>query len=302
MFSYDSAKVIKSEVFAVLPGKLRGMPSASTMRQNKTGTTLEGPSFDREGNLYVTDIPNGRIFRVSPRGEFTLVAEYQGKPNGLKIHRDGRIFIADHEHGIMLLDPASGSVKPFLKGPDREHFKGVNDLVFGGNGDLFFTDQGATGLHDPTGRVYQYDTAGRLSCLVDTVPSPNGIVLNDIGNMIYVAVTRANAVWYLPLGSNGSVSRAGLFAQLPCTGPDGLAADVEGNIAVATPFLGVVWLLNRQGLPIYRVDSCAGLHLTNIAYGGIENRWLYMTEGDSYSILRAEMPFPGRPMYSHSGQ
>jgi len=299
MFSFDSAKAITSEVFAVLPEANRGKPSASSMRQSSFGTTLEGPSFDRQGNLYFTDLPNGQIFRVSPSGQFEVVAEYKGRPNGLKIHRDGRVFVADHEHGIMLLDPAKGSMTTLVRGPDREHFKGVNDLVFAKNGDLYFTDQGATGLHDPTGRVYRYDAAGNLQCLIDTVPSPNGIILNESEEVIYVAVTRANAVWNLPLSPNGSISRAGLFAQLPCLGPDGLATDMEGNIAIATPFLGVVWLVNRLGLPLYRVDSCSGTHLTNIAYGGPGNRWLYMTEGDSYSILRAEMPFPGRPMYSH---
>jgi sugar lactone lactonase YvrE len=53
-------------------------------------TLLEGPSFDR-GNLYVTNIPYGQILKVSSTGEFSLVVEYDGEPNGLKIHRDGRI-------------------------------------------------------------------------------------------------------------------------------------------------------------------------------------------------------------------
>jgi hypothetical protein len=54
---------------------------------------LEGPSFDREGRLYVTDIPFGRVFRIDPGGEREQITEYDGWPNGLKIHRDGRIFI-----------------------------------------------------------------------------------------------------------------------------------------------------------------------------------------------------------------
>jgi gluconolactonase len=37
----------------------------------------------------------------------------------------------------------------------------------------------------------------------------------------------------------------------------------------------------------------------NIAYGGPGNRYLYITEGESYSIQRAEMPVAGRAMYSH---
>jgi len=44
-------------------------------------------------------------------------------------------------------------------------------LVFASNGDLYFTDQGQTGLHDPTGRVYRLRTDGRLELIIDTVPA-----------------------------------------------------------------------------------------------------------------------------------
>ncbi|WP_369334447.1 SMP-30/gluconolactonase/LRE family protein, partial [Stenotrophomonas maltophilia] len=52
---------------------------------------LEGPSFDRDGNLYLTDIPFGRIFKITPDNQWTLVAEYDGWPNGLALHRDGAL-------------------------------------------------------------------------------------------------------------------------------------------------------------------------------------------------------------------
>ena len=60
----------------------------------------------------MTDIPFGRIFRISPKGGWDLVVEYDGEPNGLKIHRDGRIFVADHKRGLMLLDAAGRGVCP----------------------------------------------------------------------------------------------------------------------------------------------------------------------------------------------
>ena len=74
----------------------------------------------------------------------------------------------------MLLDPETGAVTPFLQDALSEGFKGVNDLVFAANGDIYFTDQGQTGLQDPTGRVYRYTADGILSRLIDTVPSPTG--------------------------------------------------------------------------------------------------------------------------------
>ena len=157
---FQAPPVVQTEVFSSVPDKLRkkGQP-ASWIDANHPGSGidcfLEGPAFDRAGNLYMVDIPFGRILRMSPKGEFDVAAEYDGWPNGLAIHQDGRIFIADYKHGIMVLDPKSGKVEPWLTHCFSESFKGVNDLTFALNGDLYFTDQGQTGSHDPTGRVYR---------------------------------------------------------------------------------------------------------------------------------------------------
>jgi gluconolactonase len=91
-----------------------------------------------------------------------------------------------------------------------------------------------------------------------------------------------------------------MFARLPSLGPDGMAIDEKGNVAVAHPGLGIVWLFDKRGLPIARVESCKGSMVMNIAYGGPDNRWLYITEASSCCVLRAEMPEPGLPMSSHS--
>jgi hypothetical protein len=34
-----------------------------------------------------------------------LVIQYDGWPNGLKFHKDGRVFIADYKKGLLALDP-----------------------------------------------------------------------------------------------------------------------------------------------------------------------------------------------------
>ena len=51
-------------------------------------------------------------------------------------------------------------------------------------------------MHMPNGRVYRYDLeTGRLDMLIDTAPSPNGLVLNEHEDVLYVAMTRDNSVW-----------------------------------------------------------------------------------------------------------
>lgn len=261
---------------------------------------LEGPSVDAEGNLWCVDIPGGRVFRIDPHGEFELVAQYDGWPNGLKFHRDGRVFIADHKHGILVLDPERGTVQPWLERAGLERFKAVNDLFFARNGDLYFTDQGLTGLHDPTGRVFRVSAQGQVTCLVANVPSPNGLVMNLEENVLYVAATRANAVWALPFARDGSVAKAGTFLQLSGGGgPDGLALDGDGRLVVAHVGLGSVWVFDRFGEPVHRIRSPAGRLTTNVAFGGEDGRTLFITEGEQGVVLRARLDIPGKPMYSH---
>ncbi|QUX94619.1 gluconolactonase [Marinomonas sp. CT5] len=302
--------VFDADVFTELPESLRRPNETSYWAtRNKRGATvdsfIEGPSFDRDGNLYFVDIPFGRIMRADPAGNVSQIAEYDGQPNGLKIHQDGRIFIADFQNGIMQLDPKTGEVKAVLKDCDSEGFKGCNDLHFGPDGSLYFTDQGQTGLHDPTGRVYRWQPeTGELTCLIDTAPSPNGLVLDVNSHVLYLAVTRANAVWRLPLSESGRVNKAGLFLQFNGgrAGPDGLALTAQNGVVVCQTGMGLVWVHDNLGRPIAIVRSPKGLGTTNCAFGGKDLRTLFITESDTGTILKVEFPeelnISGHPMYS----
>jgi len=297
---FKPPELIKTEVFAEVPQSLRKSNQPCERGARAAGCSLEGPSFDRAGNLYFVDSFYGRVFRASPQGDIKVVADYDGEPNGLKIHKDGRIFLADFKNGIMLLDPDSGTVSKVVARYQTEHFKGVNDLVFASNGDLYFTDQGATGLNDASGRVYRLTARGELQCVIDNIPSPNGLVLNLEEDTLWLAVTRSNAVWRLPLMRTGSVVRMGVFLQLSGgRGPDGLALDESGGLAVAHPEMGAVWIFSAAGEPLYRVQSCRGNMTTNVAYGGRDRKSLYIMDATTASILVARVPTAGRLMYSH---
>ena len=297
---------IGTEVFARIPDQYRKSGHLSPERilagkgSLKTDSYIEGPAFDRDGNLYIVDIAFGLIYQINPQGQVKLLVEYDGEPNGLKIHQDGRILVADHKNGVMLLDPSSGSIKPFIERYKTESFKGLNDLVFSKKGKLYFTDQGQSGLQDPSGRVFCLDAQGNLNCLLNNVPSPNGIALNLEENFLYIAATRANSVWRAMLLADGSITRVGNFIQLSGgSGPDGLALDQAGNLYVAHAGLGSVWKFSAQGEPLLRIKSCAGMMTTNLAFGGKDNQDLFITESESGSILRVRIDTPGLALFSH---
>ncbi len=305
MSLYPPPQEFEAEVWTTLPEAYRiRNNSPDWAAANKPGrqidSFLEGPSFDRNGNLWVTDIPYGRVFKISPAGEWELVVQYDGWPNGLKIHRDGRIFLADYKHGIMELDAKVGTVQPVVTHRHSEHFRGCNDLVFDSTGRLYFTDQGQSGMHMPNGRVYRYDIdRDRLDLLLDNGPSPNGLVLNVAEDALYVAMTRGNSIWRLPLMRDGTVSKVGIFIQLSGghSGPDGMALDTDGGLWVAHAGNGCVWGFSERGAPIARVVSRTGLTTTNIAFGGGDGGILHITESDTGNILRARTKQKGVAMF-----
>jgi len=299
MYLDTPPQVIESRVFTSMPDEFRRKGQRSGWADaNKGGkpvdSFIEGASFAPDGSLYITDIPFGRVFRVSPEGEWKLVAQYDGEPNGLKFHPDGRIIITCYRYGLMELDPVNGKIIPFFQRKNSESFKGVNDLAISNEGEIYFTDQGQTGLQDPTGRVFRLSPQRKLELLLSTGPSPNGIVLASEEPALYVAMTRDNAVWRLPLIGEGGTAKVARFCSFfGKSGPDGLSMDEAGNLMVAHASLGHVFMIAPNGECIARIKSVAGTTCTNSAFGGPERKQLFITESSTGTVLVADMPHPG---------
>jgi gluconolactonase len=299
MYLETPPRLIETKIFSAMPGEFRRKVRTDWADANRPGAPtdcfIEGPSFDADGNLFIVDIPFGRIFKISPDKKWSLVIEYEGWPNGLKIDAKGRILVADYMHGIMELDARAGKMLPVLTARNSESFKGCNDLHIASNGDIYFTDQGQTGLHDPTGRVYRLRTSGQLDCLINTGISPNGLVLDASESVLFVAMTRDNAVWRAPLMKDGSVSKVGRFCStFGPSGPDGMTMDKAGRLFVAHASLGHVFVFAPNGEMIARIKSCAGHSCTNVAIGGEKRDRLYITESVTGTVLVADISLLGK--------
>ncbi len=289
----------EARVFARLPDAFRQPRHNEWTQFNARGralhSLLEGPAWDAQGRLYVTDVPFGRIFRIDPRGkDWTLVAEYDGWPNGLKIASDGRIYVADYRKGLLELNPDSGRLTPLAERYLSESFKGINDLCLTPEGDVFFTDQGQTGLQDASGRVFRWSASGTLTKVLDGIPSPNGIAYDATERILFVAVTRAQQIWRVPLSEGDQIGKAGVFTQLHGGpgGPDGIVLDGEGGLLVAHAGMGVVWHLDRWAQPIARIDAPTGRVVTNLALGEPHKpngRQLFITEAEEGHVLVTEL-------------
>jgi gluconolactonase len=76
---FSPLELIKTRVFTSMPKKYRKKSRTKWSDPNRQFAEvecfLEGPSFDRRGNLYITDIPFGRIF---PKGNGTWSSSTKG--------------------------------------------------------------------------------------------------------------------------------------------------------------------------------------------------------------------------------
>lgn len=299
--------VKETRVFAQLPAELDLSASKrrSAWLENRpvhgaaVSAFLEGPAFSPAGVLHCVDIAYGRILRIDGDGRFSVAVEYDGAPNGMQFHADGRCFVTDHKRGLLAGRPEDGALTTVLADAFGEGFRGLNDIAFAHNGDIYFTDQGQSGLQDPCGRLFRLDRFGKLELLLSNIPSPNGLTLNRAENAVFVSVTRANQIWKVPFGRGGHIAKVGVFLNLSGGGgPDGVAMDQDDNLYVAAPILGCVWVFSPAGEPLWRIQSCVkGRMTTALAFGGPERKTLFITEAATSAILIAEVDTPGAKLF-----
>jgi hypothetical protein len=99
---YPPPPVIKAKLFLKIPESLRCIGRETEWTGGFTRkfkhVFLEGPVADKEGNLFIVDVPYGRILRVDTRDvSVEVVAAWDGEPNGLALRQDGTIIIADYK-------------------------------------------------------------------------------------------------------------------------------------------------------------------------------------------------------------
>ena len=279
-------KRVQAEKIATLPEALhwRGGPNAWTEAARPgqhLHSFLEGPALLPGGDLLVADVPFGRIFRLSG-GDWSIAWQGDGQPHSAKRLSDGRIAVADFLLGLRAVDLRSGRTETLTRGPNTEAFRGLSDLTIAGER-IWLTDSGRSSLADPTGRVFLWD--GRLRTALTNCPYPNGIATSPDGALVYVAMTRANAVWRFN-ADFAERPMAGLWVQLSGgLGPDGLAVDAQGRVAVAQAQAGRVLVFDAAGDPLARVDI-GGPWTTAVVWDGPK---LIVTEAKEGALWAAEL-------------
>jgi len=287
---------IDAGIFATLPAALHhsGEPN-EWVRVTRPGARLhsflEGATFDEEGALWCVDVPYGRIFRIDRDAQWSVAHAGDGQPHGLARLERGAFAVADYRLGLMRLDVASRAMTSICEGVNSERFRGLGDITRARNGDLWFTDPGRSSLSDPSGRVFRLRSGATAPELIlANVPYPNGIALSPDGRLVYVAATRANAVWrFLADAPDPVYPMVGTWVQLSGgLGPDGVAVHANGCVAVAHGQAGRAYVFDPLGDVLARIHTPGGQWTTSVAWFP-DDRRLAIVDAQTAAIYVADL-------------
>ncbi len=224
----------------------------------------EGPDVLADGRIVMVETYTGKIVAWSPDLGLHDYAICGGGPNACVLGSDGAVYVTqnggtagDWKAKVMSTPSIQrcwpdGRCEIVASSVDGFDLQGPNDLTFGPDGRLYFTDPSDYVPENPgPGRLYALDTDGAGEMLEDRPGSfPNGIVAEPDGSIVWVDSYGGGV--YRKRSGRSSVQ----ICQLPDGHiPDGLKIDVEGNLWITAYSGGGVDILRPGGLIVDFLDT-----------------------------------------------
>lgn len=252
--------------WAPIPASERDLPTVTAEPYHKVADEalpLEGPAFDRHGNLLFVNIHGGRVLCLTPDRQLTTIyAEQALNPSGIAVHQDGRIFVAAvgpkngqgrfHAGSVFALNPG-GTGKRTIVAPDAGYV--VNDLVFDRQGGFYMTDFRGSSTQ-PIGGVY-YLPPGFDSIwpVLPAMCGANGVALSPDGKVLWATEFSACRLHRADLSAPATIPHTGTSIPYQFVGPgaDSMRTDADGNVYVAMNRQGRILVFSPYGIPIGQI-------------------------------------------------
>lgn len=246
---------------------------------------IEGPAVGSDGKLYVVNFASeGTIGRVvaGPDGvgvsELFLTLPEGSTGNGIRFDQNGNMYIADYTgHNILRVDMTSRDVSVFAHNSVMNQ---PNDIAITAVGVLYASDPDWA---NSSGQLWRIDRDGSTHLLETQMGTTNGVAISPDQRYLYVNESVQRRVWVYDLLANGGVANKRLLIEFADHGLDGMRCDTQGNLYIARYGAGVVAVVSPQGKWL-RDIVLKGQRPTNLAFGGVDGKQVYVTLQDRGAI------------------
>jgi len=294
--------------FAILSVVLTGCPSKSEIEfpinaiDNESTTFLdgaqftsgiEGPAVDKNNNLYVVNFGSeGTIGKIDQDG---MVSTFLTLPNGsvgngIRFY-NSNMFIADYKGHNIFKASKEGVIEVYAHNPTMNQ---PNDLAVSHYGQLFCSDPN---WNEKTGKIWTVSPENQILVeLKSGLGTTNGIELSPNDKYLYVNESNTLQVKRFEIDWNTNpitLSEPTTIHEFTDGGVDGMRCDEAGNIYIARITSQEVAILSPNGLLIKTV-KLIGSNPTNVAFGGLDGKTVYVTVKDTKNIEKFRSYAPGR--------
>ncbi len=250
----------------------------------------EGPAGDRLGNVFFSDVPPSKTYKIDGQGKLSVFRDPSNNSNGLMVNAAGELVACEMQGRVVAVSPDGKKVRPLAETYQGKRFNAPNDLVIDRQGGVYFTDPhflAPQPLPQGVPAVYYISPKLEVTRLIDNLQAPNGVILSPDEKTLYVIPSMQAEMMAYPVEAPGKLGAARVFCTLEQAagksnqGGDGLTVDTSGNLYI-TSALGLQ-VFNPQGklLGIISVPE----QPANVTFAGPENRTLYVTARTSlYTI------------------
>jgi sugar lactone lactonase YvrE/poly(3-hydroxybutyrate) depolymerase len=223
----------------------------------------EGPVANTKGEVFFTDIPHSKTYRIGLDGNVSEFIADTKRANGQAFGPDGRLYsVATGEQKILAYD-ADGKMSVIA-----EEIAG-NDIIVAHNGNIYVTNP--AGNNTASSRVWLIRPNGEKSVVDTGLKFANGIALSPDQSLLYVADYRSHWIYSYEVQPDGTLQSKQRYYWLHAldsaddSAPDGMRVDRDGRLYVATN-LGIQ--VCDQAGRVNCIMPTPNRRITNLCFGG----------------------------------
>ena len=237
--------------------------------------TGEGPLWHpMERQVYWSDIPRGRIFRLNP---FSRRHEqiYEGRiVGGYTIQSDGSLLLFMDRGSVAVW--RDGKLKYLVNEMEGETDNRFNDVAADPAGRVFC---GTMPTDTRSAPLYRMDTDGSVTTVLEGVGLSNGIGFSPDQKQMYYTDSLARKIYIFDYDiDSGDITNQRVFVETPDDGsiPDGMTVDAEGCVWGARWDGSSLYRYNPDGEQVVQIQFPAK-KVSSVIFGGVDLTDMYVT-------------------------
>ncbi len=247
----------------------------------------EGPAWSPEGYLIFSDVPAGRLFRLTPGERAVHWGEPAAGPSGNAFDSSGRLVSCQTRARRVVRYDRKGSVEVLAERWEGKRLNAPNDLAVRKDGHIYFTDP-AFGYQQDTREldfygIFHITPRRELKLVAKSAGRPNGVALAPNGRRLYVSDSDRREVRAWDLDRRGEASNERVLIRDIEAVPGGIRVDEKGHLYVAAKGIAVYSPEGRR-LSVIPVEE----RPSNCAFGDPDGKSLYITARTSIYRVRLE--------------